>query len=153
MDVLSLLASARVAHGAIKAAVSLGKDIHSTAKDLSALWSSVASLTQAAADPPKGGFLSNGSAEARALEIFAAKKEAEQLQTEVENFIISEWGLTGLDALRQEITNQKKLDKQRKLEDQKAQAALIDAVIFYLIMGLITLGFLSSIFILLYLLH
>jgi hypothetical protein len=146
MDPLTLLATAKAAHSAIMTAVSVGKDIHSAVGDLSKLWSSVAGLTQAAAAPPKGGFLNAGSAEARALEIFAAKKEAEQLQTEVENFIVSEWGLAGLDSLRKEITEQKKLDKQRRLQAEKEQEELFAAFAFYGTIFLLLVGALTGIF-------
>lgn len=152
MDPLTLLASAKLAHGAIVSAINLGKDITSTAKDLSALWGSVASLTQAAADPPKG-FLNNGSAEARALEIFAAKKEAEQLLHEVENFIIGEWGLSGLDSLRAEITNQKKLDKQLKLEAQDKMDDLLNDLAFYSMLLLMVVGIGTLIFFTFFMFH
>lgn len=153
MDPLTLLATAKAAHSAIMTAVSVGKDIHSAVGDLSKLWSSVAGLTQAAADPHKGGFLNTGSAEARALQIFAAKKEAEQLQQEVENFIVSEWGLAGLDSLRKEITEQKKLEKQRRLQAQKEQQELFDTVMFYGTLFLVFVGVLVGIVLTILLIH
>ena len=153
MDPLTLLATAKAAHSAIMTAVSIGKDVNSAVGDLSKLWSSVAGLTQAAADPHKGGFLNGASAEARALEIFAAKKEAEQLQQEVENFIVSEWGLAGLDSLRKEITEQKKLDKQRRLQAQKEQEALFEVITFYGTLFLVFVGVLMGIVLTILLLH
>ena len=131
MDPLTLLATAKAAHSAIKTAISLGKDIQSTAKDLSSLWSSVAGLTQAAAEPPKKGWLNAGSAEAQALEIFAAKKEAEQLQRDIQNYIVGEWGLSAWDSIQREVVHIRKQSKEAALKAQREQEQLTDDIILW----------------------
>jgi hypothetical protein len=128
MDPLTLLATAKAAHSAIKTAISLGKDIQSTAKDLSSLWSSVAGLTKAASEPPKKGWVNAGSAEAQALEIFAAKKEAEQLQLDIQNYIVGEWGLFAWESIQREVVRIRKQQKEAALKAQKEREEMMDGL-------------------------
>ncbi|CAB5194651.1 hypothetical protein UFOVP167_17 [uncultured Caudovirales phage] len=117
MDPITILAGCTAAYNAIKQGISVGKELQGMIGDVSSIMDSVGQLTQVAAKPKKPRMLSGKSAEAIAMEAYAAKKQAEAMMYEVRNAFIAEYGLNAWDIVQAEAT---KIKKQQKLAAEKA---------------------------------
>ena len=125
MDPLTILASIKAAHSTIKTAIAVGKELHHIAKDLSDLMNGVAKLTQESVSP--SGWKTKGSAEARAIEAYSAKMEAQQLEADIRNAIVGKYGLKAWDSIqRNVIIIRKEMKRQAAIEYAK-RIALIEA--------------------------
>ncbi|CAB5220373.1 hypothetical protein UFOVP235_50 [uncultured Caudovirales phage] len=107
MDVLTILATAKTAHATIKAAIGVGRDLSSLASELSDLMHGTAQITRIAASPPRS-WLNRKSAEALALEAFAAKQEALNLEYEVRSLVVSAYGLRAWESIQRDVINIRK---------------------------------------------
>lgn len=129
MDPITILAGATAAYNAIKQGISVGKEIQGMIGDVTSIMDSVGQLTQVAANPPKPGFMSGKSAEAIAMEAYAAKNQAEMMMHEVKNAFVAQYGLNAWDVVQAEATRIKKEQKlaaqKAKHEAQKAQEELM----------------------------
>lgn len=117
MDPITILAGCTAAYNAIKQGIAVGKELQGMIGDVTSIMDSVGQLTQVAAKPPKPNMLSGKSAEAIAMEAYAAKKQAEMMMYEVKNAFISQYGLNAWDVVQAEAT---KIKKEQKLAAQKA---------------------------------
>ena len=118
MDPLTLLALAKGSYEAIKAGISVGKELQGMAGDLGSLFDSIAGITRAAADP-KGSVMSGKTAQQVAMEAYAAKAEADQMMEELKNHFIGEFGLAAWDQVLSATTQIKKQQKADALEAAK----------------------------------
>lgn len=84
MDPITALAAATTAFNAIKKGFSVGRDVESMSKDLGR-WMGAIQDVKDGHKKSKGR--SFGSVEEEALETFAAKKKAEQMERELRNFV------------------------------------------------------------------
>ena len=91
MDPVSAMAAASAAFSAVKKGFEIGRDIEQMAGDLSRWMSAVSDISEAekqAQNPPIfKKLMFSGSAEQEAMELFAAKKKAEQMRDELKNYI------------------------------------------------------------------
>jgi hypothetical protein len=117
MDPITILAGCTAAYNAIKQGIAVGKELQGMIGDVTSIMDSVGQLTQAAAKPAKPSLLSGKSAEAIAMEAYAAKKQAEGMMNEVRNAFIAQYGLNAWDIVQAEAT---KIKKEHKLAQQKA---------------------------------
>lgn len=121
MDPLSLLAAAKTAAATARAAIQVGRDIAVVVKEYNALHSAQADLAKMAADPPRG-WGQKQSPEQIAMQAFAAKKEAEAMEIEIRNYIVSEWGLGAWDQIQKEIASIRKQQKEAAIRAAKQRA-------------------------------
>ena len=91
MDPVSALATATAAFNVLKKGFQVGRDIESMASDLGRWMNAMSDLSEAerqAKNPPLFKKLAfKGSIEQEAMEIFAAKKKADQMREDLKNFI------------------------------------------------------------------
>ena len=130
MDPLTLLAAAKASYEAIKAGISVGKELQSMASDMGSLFDSVAAITRTAADP-KGSLMSGKTAQQIAMEAYAAKAEADTMMEELKNHFIGEFGIAAWDQVVSATTQIKKDQKAAALETQKQQEQLMHDVMVW----------------------
>jgi len=103
IDPVSALATASSAFAVIKKGFEVGRDIEQMAGDISRWMGAMSDLTEAehlAKNPPIFKKLFSGkSIEQEAMEIFAAKKKAEQMREELKNYIGYTMGKSAWDEL------------------------------------------------------
>ena len=125
MDPLTLLALAKGSYEAIKAGISVGKELQGMAGDLGSLFDSVAAITRAAAEP-KGNFAAGKSAQQIAMEAYAAKAEADAMMAELKNHFIGEFGIAAWDQVVAATTQIKKDQRAAALQAAKEQEELMN---------------------------
>lgn len=131
MDPLTILAGLKATHEAIKVAVKLGKDITSTAKDISSLMGDVAKLTQIASAPK--GWKTKGSAEEQALVAFTARKEAEDIQRQVQSQIVSTYGMAAWEGIVKEVAKIKKAQQEEAIRIRDRNEMILDYVLIAMV--------------------
>ena len=103
MDPVSALATATAAFNVLKKGFQVGRDIESMASDLGRWMNAMSDLSEAerqAKNPPLFKKLAfKGSVEQEAMEIFAAKKKADQMREDLKNFIGFTYGRSHWDEL------------------------------------------------------
>ena len=130
MDTLTLLALAKGSYEAIKAGISVGKELQGMAGDLGSLFDSVAAITRAAAEP-KGNLIAGKSAQQIAMEAYAAKAEADAMMEDLKNHFIGEFGIAAWDQVVAATTQIKKDQKAAALEAAKAQEEMTHNVMVW----------------------
>lgn len=130
MDPLTVLAAAKTAAAAAKTAIQVGKDIGAVVAEYNALINARSNLARLAATPPRG-WGQKESAEQIAMRAFAAKKEAEEMENEIRNYIVSEWGLTAWDQIQREIAAIRKAQREAAIVEAQrlAEQKLVDLTI------------------------
>jgi hypothetical protein len=130
IDPLTLLATAKAAATGARAAIAAGREIASVVREYNKLSAAQNDLARLAADPPKG-WGQKESAEEIAMKAFAAKKEAEELETEIRNYIVSEWGLNAWDQIQKEVSAIRKAQKEAALKraQEEAEQKMVNLVI------------------------
>lgn len=144
MDPITILAGCTAAYNAIKQGIAVGKELQGMIGDVSSIMDSVGQLSQVAAKPPKPSLLSGKSAEAIAMEAYAAKNQAEMMMHEVKNAFVAQYGLNAWDIVQAEATRIKKeakLAREKEAhEAQKAQEEMVYGIkVFGLVILLITI--------------
>lgn len=103
MDPVSALATATAAFNVLKKGFQIGRDIEDMASDLGRWMNAMSDLSEAerqAKNPPLFKKLAfKGSVEQEAMEVFAAKKKAEQMREDLRNFIGFTYGRSHWDEL------------------------------------------------------
>jgi hypothetical protein len=142
MDPLSLLALAQGSYAALKAGIAAGRELQGMAADLGSLFDSVAAITRAAADPPKGSLLAGKSAEQMAMEAYSAKATADDLMASLRNEFVGAYGLAAWDEVVAHTTRIKKDIKAAEIQAANERAEMLDGLAFWssVIMGLIFVG-------------
>jgi len=131
MDPITILALAKGSYEAIKAGISVGKEMQGMFGDVMSLLDSAGKLTRIAAQPAKGNMFSDKTAEQIAVEAFAAKAQVEEMMAEVKNSFISEYGILAWDEILKETTRIKKEQVAARLQAQKEQEELMYNVMVY----------------------
>lgn len=137
MDPITILALAKGSYEAIKAGISVGKEIQGMFGDVMSLLDSAGKLTRMAAQPPKGGLFTEKSPEQIAIEAFTAKAEVEKMMLEVKNTFISEYGITAWDEILKETTRIRKEQAAARALARKKQEELMYNVMVYGSAGLL----------------
>ena len=133
MDPITAITVATTAYNTIKKGIQVGKEIESMSGDLGR-WMNAISAVKTSHSKAKGRRF--GSVEEEALETFAAKKKAEQMENELRNFVI---GQHGMNAWQEIIRIQGELRKKQK-EAEILAAQKRDELIYNLCMlGLVVL--------------
>jgi len=115
IDPITAAATASSAFAAIRKGFEIGRDIESMAGDLSRWMSAISDITEAekqAQNPPIfKKLMFSGSVEEEAIQLFAAKKKAEQQRDDLKTFIQYTMGASAWDEL---ITMEGRIRKERQ---------------------------------------
>jgi len=133
MDPITAIAVASTAYNAIKKGFQVGKEVESMAGDLGR-WMNAINAVKTSHSKAKGRRF--GSVEEEALETFAAKKKAEQMENELRNFIVGQYGV---NAWQDIIRIQADLRKKQKEEELRLAAARDEFIYNATIVGIIIL--------------
>ena len=150
MDPITILALAKGSYEAIKAGISVGKEMQGMFSDVMSLLDSANQLTRIAAKPPRASLFDEKSAEQIAIEAFTAKSEVEQMMAEVRNAFLSEYGILAWDEILKETTRIRKEQAAARLKARKEQEELMQNIMVYgsaflLLFVLIICGLLAAI--------
>ena len=120
MDPITAIGIATTAYSAIKKGFEVGKEVESMAGDLGR-WMNAIHAVKNEHNKAKGRRF--GSVEEEALETFAAKKKAEQMENELRNFIIGQYGVNAWqDIVRiQADLRKKQQEEQIRLAQERDQ--------------------------------
>jgi hypothetical protein len=143
MDPITLLATATTAYNAIKKGFEIGRDIESMYSDIGrwmGAMSDISKVEEQIKNPPlfKQIFYSK-SIEQEAIDIFAAKKKAKEMEDELRTYIQLQYGVNAWNEL---LAIQAKIRKERK-ETLEAQKELRSSVFEYVSIFLLLVMFIS----------
>jgi len=133
MDPITAIAVASTAYNAIKKGFQVGKEVESMAGDLGR-WMNAINAVKTSHSKAKGRRF--GSVEEEALETFAAKKKAEQMENDLRNFIVGQYGV---NAWQDIIRIQADLRKKQKEEELRLAAARDEFIYNATMVGIIIL--------------
>ena len=133
MDPITAIGIASTAYSAIKKGFEVGKEVESMAGDLGR-WMNAINAVKTSHSKAKGRRF--GSVEEEALETFAAKKKAEQMENDLRNFIIGQYGV---NAWQDIIRIQADLRKKQKEEELRLAAARDEFIYNATMVGIIIL--------------
>ena len=144
MDPITAIAAATTAFNAIKKGFSVGRDVESMSKDLGR-WMGAIQDVKDGHKKSKGR--SFGSVEEEALETFAAKKQAEQMERELRNFVNLSHGPSAWNEVIRIQADIRLKKKEAIAEAKKLQAKRIENII----LGVLVIFFLGAVGAVLYL--
>jgi hypothetical protein len=144
MDPITALAAATTAFNAIKKGFSVGRDVEGMSKDLGR-WMGAIQDVKDGHKKSKGR--SFGSVEEEALETFAAKKKAEQMERELRNFVNLSHGPSAWNEVIRIQADIRLKKKEAIAEAKKLQAKKIENII----LGVLVIFFLGAVGAVLYL--
>jgi len=144
MDPITAIAAATTAFNAIKKGFSVGRDVESMSKDLGR-WMGAIQDVKDGHKKSKGR--SFGSVEEEALETFAAKKQAEQMERELRNFVNLSHGPSAWNEVIRIQADIRLKKKEAIAEAKKLRAKRIENII----LGVLVLFFLGAVGAVLYL--
>ena len=131
MDPVTALGVATTAFNTIKKGFSLGKDAQSMMSDVGKWMSAIENVKNPANKKSK----KVANVEQEALDEFAAKKKAEQMEGELKNYMIATFGMKAWDEL---LRIQGQIRKKGKMEiayQKKQREDMINAIIVFLGIG------------------
>tara|TARA_X000000950_G_scaffold278132_1_gene368606 strand:+ start:467 stop:949 length:483 start_codon:yes stop_codon:yes gene_type:complete len=148
IEVVAAVSAASSAFNAIKAGFSAGRDIEGMAKDLSRWMGAVSDINKAEEynkKPPLFKKIFNaGSVEEEAMQIFMAKKKAEDMRNQLKQIISYTRGPAAWDELlRTEGDIRKK--RQKAIYDQKERQRKVIEAILIGILCIVVVGFIGGI--------
>jgi len=140
VDPITLIAGATALYNGIKSAVDAGHDMMETADKVGNLFSHIAQIVQLTSAPRKKKlFQSQAEFEADAVKLYSIKAKAKQMQLEVKNLFVGQYGPAAWDAIQREVIEMRKdvarqeaVEQQEKEEIQQAMmmtASVIGGVI------------------------
>lgn len=140
MDPVTIISGATVAFNALKKGFAIGKDLQDMHGQLTKWAGHMSDLGQAekqVKNPPWWKSL-GGSVEAESLEVFTAKRKAEQMRKELKDYISFTMGPSAWDEL---VAIEAKIRKQKK-EQEYRKAELQEAIITWIVTSLLlAIGF------------
>ena len=137
MDPVTIISGATVAFNALKKGFAIGKDLQDMSSQLTKWAGHMSDLGQAekqVKNPPWWKSI-GGSVEAEAMEVFAAKRKAEQMRSELKDYISFTMGPSAWDEL---VRIEAKIRKQKR-DHEYRKAELQEAIITWTISGLLVL--------------
>ena len=148
IEVVAAVSAASSAFNAIKAGFSAGRDIEGMAKDLSRWMGAVSDINKAEEynkKPPLFKKIFNaGSVEEEAMQIFMAKKKAEDMRNQLKQIISYTRGPAAWDELlRTEGDIRKK--RQKAIYDQKERQRKVIEAILIGVLCIVVVGFVGGI--------
>jgi len=137
MDPITALTIATTAYNTIKKGFEVGKEVESMAGDLGR-WMNAINAVKTSHSKAKGRRF--GSVEEEALETFAAKKKAEQMENDLRNFIVGQYGVNAWqDIIRIQADLRKKQKEAELLAAQKRDELIYNLFIIGIIVLFVSL--------------
>jgi len=137
MDPITAIGIASTAYSAIKKGFEVGKEVESMAGDLGR-WMNAINAVKTSHSKAKGRRF--GSVEEEALETFAAKKKAEQMENDLRNFIVGQYGVNAWqDIIRIQADLRKKQKEAELLAAQKRDELIYNLFIIGIIVLFVSL--------------
>ena len=147
MDPFTLIAGATAIYNSIKSAVDTGQDVMATAEKVGSLFSKVAQIVTITSTPQKKGiFQSPAEFEALAVKRYAAKAKALEMQQEVRNMFISQYGRPAWDAIQREVIEMRKeaarqaAEELRQQEENRKDLIFVSSIVGSLLFGMAAIG-------------
>ena len=147
MDPFTLIASATAIYNSIKSAVDSGKDVMETAEKVGNLFSKVAQVVTIASTPRKKKlFQSQAEFEAEAVKIYAVKAKAQQMQLDVKNMFVGQYGPAAWEGIQlQVIEMRKEAARQvaialKEQEENRKDLIMISSIVGFLVVGIGVIG-------------
>ena len=132
MDPITAIAGATAAFNAIKAGFGVGRDIESMAGDLGRWMNCISDLKKAEElnkkPPIFKKLFASGSVEEEAMQIFMAKKKAEDMREQLKQIIIMTRGLSAWDELIKTEADIRKKRQNMIYAQQERRQELLNAV-------------------------
>jgi len=137
MDPITALTIATTAYNTIKKGFEVGKEVESMAGDLGR-WMTAINAVKTSHSKAKGRRF--GSVEEEALETFAAKKKAEQMENDLRNFIVGQYGVNAWqDIIRIQADLRRKQKEAEQLAAQKRDELIYNLCMIGIIVLFISL--------------
>ena len=137
MDPITAIGIASTAYSAIKKGFEVGKEVESMAGDLGR-WMNAINAVKTSHSKAKGRRF--GSVEEEALETFAAKKKAEQMENDLRNFIVGQYGMNAWqDIIRIQADLRRKQKEAEQLAAQKRDELIYNLCMIGIIVLFISL--------------
>jgi len=149
VDPFTLIAGATAIYNSIKTAVDAGQDVMETAEKVGNLFSKVAQVVTVTSTPQrKKLFQSPAEFEAVAVKRYAAKAKALEMQQEVRNMFIGQYGRPAWDAIQREVIEMRKeaarqaAEELRQQEENRKDLILVSSIVGGLLFGMAAIGIL-----------
>ena len=147
MDPFTLIAAATGLYSSIKSAVEAGQDVMETAEKISSLFAKVGQIVTIASSPRrKKLFQSQSEFEAEAIKIYTIKAKALEMQQNVKNMFVAQYGPAAWDGIqRQVIEMRKEAARQaaielKEQEENRKDAIMISSIVGFLVLGIALIG-------------
>ena len=147
MDPISLVIGATAIFNSIKSAVDQGRDMMETAEKVGNLFSKVAQIVTVASSPRKKKlFQSQSEYEAEAIKVYAAKAKALDMQLQVKNMFIGQYGRPAWDAIQREIIEMRKEAARqaaaalKEQEENRKDLIMVSSIVGFLVLGIGVIG-------------
>ena len=143
MDPFTLIAAATGLYSSIKSAVEAGQDVMETAEKVGNLFSKVAQIVTITSTPQrKKLFQSQAEYEADAVKRFAVKAKAQEMQLQVKNLFIGQYGRPAWDAIQREIIEMRKEAARqaaaalKEQEENRKDLLMVSGIVGFLVIGI-----------------
>ena len=147
MDPFTLIAGATAIYNSIKSAVDAGKDMMETAEKVSNLFGKVGQIVTIASTPRKKKlFQSQAEFEAEAVKIYAVKAKAIDMQLQVKNLFVSQYGKAAWEGIQRQVIEMRKeaareaAAKLKEQEENRKDAIMIASIVGFLVLGIALIG-------------
>jgi hypothetical protein len=147
MDPFTLIAGATAIYNSIKSAVDAGQDMMATAEKVSNLFGKVGQIVTIASTPRKKKlFQSQAEFEAEAVKIYAVKAKALDMQLQVKNLFVGQYGSAAWEGIqRQVIEIRKEAARQaaatlKEQEEARKDLIMVSTIVGCLVIAMAALG-------------
>jgi CHASE3 domain sensor protein len=147
MDPFTLIAAATGLYSSIKSAVEAGQDVMETAEKVGNLFSKVAQIVTVTSTPQrKKLFQSQAEYEADAVKRYAIKAKAQDMQFQVKNLFIGQYGRPAWDAIQREIIEMRKEAARqaaaalKEQEENRKDLLMVSGIVGFLVIGIGVIG-------------
>lgn len=147
MDPFTLIAAATGLYSSIKSAVEAGQDVMETAEKVSSLFSKVGQIVTIASSPRrKKLFQSQAEFEAEAIKVYTIKAKALEMQQNVKNLFIGQYGRPAWDAIQREVIEMRKeaarqaAEELKQQEENRKDLIFVSSIVLGLLAGMAGIG-------------
>ena len=147
MDPITLIAGATALYNSIKSAVDAGQDVMDTAEKVGNLFSKVAQIVTIASTPRKKKlFQSQAEFEAEAVKIYAAKAKAQQMQLDVKNMFVGQYGPAAWEGIQRQVIEMRKeaarqaTQELKEQEENRKDLIMVSGIVGFLVLAIAAIG-------------
>ena len=147
MDPITLIAGATALYNSIKSAVDAGQDVMDTAEKVGNLFSKVAQIVTIASTPRKKKlFQSQAEFEAEAVKIYAAKAKAQQMQLDVKNMFVGQYGPAAWEGIQRQVIEMRKeaarqtAKELKEQEENRKDLIMVSSIVGFLVLAIAAIG-------------